>query len=134
MSGLTYSGAEKRFIEISKVWSTLGNEVHIVTTSYGHRLLQEFDYDTSTYMYEPTSFKWMGVNDFVNVRRMLTKIPDEKFNIIYASQENFPFIMASDIAKRGLKVPIVASFNLLDPDETSTLRFFLWAFKRGVYG
>ena len=60
----------------------------------------------------------MGVNDFVNIRRILTMIPDEKFNIIYASQENFPFIMASDIAKRtSLRATIITktlSANLMN--------------------
>ena len=84
MSSITFTGGERRFIEISMVWSALGNDVHIVTTSYAQRLLQEFDYRTTTYIYEPARFKRMGINDFVNVRRMLAKIPDEKFDIIYA--------------------------------------------------
>ena len=112
----------------------MGNDVHIVTTSYAHRLLQEFDYDTETYLYEQTSFKRMGINDFINVRRMLAKMPEKKFDIIYAPGETFKHIVASSIARRTFKVPVVASFNLFNPDETRAIHYFLSAFKKGIYG
>ena len=123
--GLTFSGGERRFIEICKVWSTLGIEIHIITTSYGERLLKEFDYNTETHIYQPLILKGIGLQDFINGKRMLLKIPAEKFDFIYAPGELFNYVVTSIAAKRKLKIPVVASFNLFDPNESKLSNYFL---------
>ncbi len=115
-SGLFFSGGDRRFFEIAKRWIRFGNEIQIVGSEYAFDLSKEFGLLTKTYTYKP-SFAKGRISDFINVRKMIRKIPLQKFDFIYCPSELFLPVTVSALTKAKLKIPLAVSVNLLDPHE-----------------
>ena len=114
----SYTGGERQFIEICKIWKRLGNEIHIIANTLGIMLCKRFGLTAKFYALKEPSVKIAGLEDFVVVREMLNRVPDVNFDFIYCPEERFPYILASVILKRKIKVPLICSVNLLSPEDT----------------
>jgi len=115
----TFLGAERQFAEICKRWVKLGNEVHIVGTNYAKKLCEKFGLKVEAYTSEPTVLKLVGLEDYVNIRKMCKTIPNGRFDFIYCPSEPFEYVFPSVIAKKQLKTRVVGSVNLFHPDDVS---------------
>jgi len=116
-SALSFGGAERRFFEIAKRWAKSGNEIQIVGSEFAYNLSKEFGLLTKTHTYKP-SFARGGMNDFINVRKVIKKIPLENFDFIYCPMgELFLPMTVSALAKAKLKIPLVVSVNLFESHE-----------------
>ncbi|MCD6457282.1 MAG: glycosyltransferase family 4 protein [Thermoproteales archaeon] len=124
---ITYGGGEKRFIEIIRRWSELGNKVNVITSITGKKLLRKFELKIPALSYTPIILP-AGVEDFLNIKRMLKKIPNENYDFIYCSGEPFVPVITSILAKKRLKVPVVASINLFNENETKFTSSFKMTF------
>lgn len=133
-SKLFYAGGTRQFIEITKVWARLGNEIHVIGSKDAYRLCQEFGLNAITHRYKPVPFKRMGFDSFVDIKKMLRIVPKEKFDFIYGPSESFPVVVASTCAKRKLRAPLVVSVNLFNLEETEVFRPFVEALHSVVQG
>ncbi|MDH7477017.1 MAG: glycosyltransferase [Candidatus Bathyarchaeota archaeon] len=120
-NGEFYSGGERQFIEISKVWKNMGNKIYIVTTDKGKLLCEKFGLKAEFHTFNPVHIKVAGLEEFLTVRRMVKTIPKENFDFIYCPGEPFSYVLASTIAKKKLKTPLVGSINLLNPEDTNII-------------
>ncbi|MEM3696425.1 MAG: glycosyltransferase family 4 protein [Candidatus Bathyarchaeia archaeon] len=119
--GESYSGGERQFIEISKIWKNMGNEIHLVANNKAKLLCEKFGLKAKFHIFNLARINLAGLEDFLTVKRMVDTIPKEKFDFIYCPGEPFPYVLASVMAKHRLRIPLVGSVNLLNPEDTSIL-------------
>jgi len=122
-SKLTFSGGERRFIEICNQWVKLGNEVLVVGSEYVSRLFELFGLKTNiriyNYFIDPPI-----ISDFLNSIRLSNSIPNGEFDFIYCPSEVFSYLVPSVLAKKKMKVPLIVSINLFNLDEIGILSSF----------
>lgn len=117
----SYSGGERQFIEISKVWKNMGNEIHIVSNNKARLLCEKFGLKADFHIFNPVRINVAGLEEFLVVKRMIDAIPRDNFDFIYCPGEPFSYVLASVIAKNKLRIPLVGSVNLLSLEDTSIL-------------
>jgi len=122
-TNIAYSGGERRFIEIYKEWKNMGHEIDVITTESGLKLFEYFEQSPSAYLYEPTNFKYLGLNNLIDLIRIMMKIPIKKYDLIYSPGEDYLCIVPSIFAKKKFNVPVVASFNMLDSSESKLTNY-----------
>ena len=117
---LTFTGAERQFIEICKRWIELGSDVDIVGTYFSIKLCETFGLKADeTYACEPTFFRFIGAESFVDIHKICKLIPSKKYDFIYCPNEPFEYVACSVIAKKKLKLPLIASVNLFHPRDVT---------------
>ena len=127
---LHFTGGERQFFELTKRWIDLGNEVHTIGSEYTYYLANIFKSRMLMHIYNPLTPPPKRLIDFVNIKRMMKKIPRKHFDLIYCPYELFEWVFASVFLKNKLKIPLVTSVNLLEPHEISTFPLFMLHYKR----
>ncbi|MEM0057357.1 MAG: glycosyltransferase family 4 protein [Candidatus Bathyarchaeia archaeon] len=115
----SYTGGERQFVEICKVWRRLGNEVHVITDASTVMFCKRFGLTATFHVFRKPQLRIFGLEDFVMVMRMLKAVPSIKFDFIYCPEEKFPHVLASVILKKKTKIPVVCNINLLGPEDTT---------------
>jgi|Deesub1362A_J573_1020465.scaffolds.fasta_scaffold00439_24 glycosyltransferase involved in cell wall biosynthesis len=116
-----YSGGERQFVEICKVWKALGNEIHIVGTIYTKRLCEKFGLKAHIHIFTPVHVRLAGLEEFLNVKKMLDAAPKYRFNLICCPGEPFSYVLSSVLAKKNLKVSLMGNVNLMNPEDLNIL-------------
>jgi len=112
-----YSGGEIKFIEISKRWIKLGNEVHVIGSDYAYQLSSRYGFNPTKYYVYKTMKPWWAI--LINIKRALNKLPSGEFDFIYCPDEAFLFLIPSVLFKNGLKIPLIISANLFTSKDLS---------------
>jgi len=129
MGELHYTGGERQFYEILKWWSNLGHEVHVIGSEYTRYLANTFNSEIILHIYKPVCPPPKRVVDFLNINRVIKKLPKINFDFIYCPYEVFEWVFASIIIKNKLKIPLVTSVNLFEPREMSSFPLYILRYK-----
>jgi len=133
-SELTFTGAERQFIEICKRWIKFGSNVDIIGTHFSIKLCKAFGLEAEeTYKCKPTFLKFAGIESFIDLHKICKLIPPKRYDFIYCPNEPFEYVVCSVIAKRKLKLPLVASVNLYHPRDVKMWESFKMAIEYAPY-
>lgn len=117
-----YSGGIRRFFEITKRWVIDRNIIYMIASNRIRRIEKLFNTGIFAIYYHHFSFK--GLGDFINIRRMLRNIPNEKFDFIYCPGEDHLPVLTSTLAKRKYKIPLILCVNLFDSNQMGFFKIF----------
>lgn len=113
-----YTGGERQFIEICKVWRKSGNEICIIADNVTVALCKKFGLTANFHLFKKARFKIGGLEDFITAINMLNAIPNFSFDFIYCPEEKFLCVLASVALKKKFKAPLICGVNLLSPEDT----------------
>ena len=117
-SELSYTGGERRFIELAKKWSEMGNEVTIIGTKYAFHLSKQLKLTTKFHKYSFKSiFNNYEMNSLLCIFKIIRNIPVKNYDIILCPSENLFCVFVTYIISALLNLPIVGFVNLLDETE-----------------
>jgi len=107
----------------------MGHEVHIVGSKYTQFLVETFNSEAIIHIWEPLRPPPKSVVELLNIKRMMKKVPKTHFDFIYCPYELFEWVFASVLLKNKLKIPLVTSVNLFEPNEVRTFPFYMLRYR-----
>jgi glycosyltransferase involved in cell wall biosynthesis len=121
-SKLSYTGGQKRFIEICKRWKRRKVDLTIISSSYAANLCKKLGLEEDFIEYSFPKVKkqliHMLLRDFIFIR-LLRLFPDDNFDLICCHSENFSVVVTCFMAKTIYRTPVVCFLPLFDESDKS---------------